>query len=102
MWSAPKAGNEYRVNVHFVDDSYWDDGNRSTHRSHDYPNLVEAVRASRDFLAEGYYTATSGVTGKKVTKSIDEDDVLLWRWVDGNWRKVTGLSAIDLLALLEH
>lgn len=97
MWGQPAEGLHYRVNVHFVDDSYWDDGNRSTHRSHDYATLAEAVKSRNTFIDTGRYTAKSWVTGGQVTKGVGEDDVILWRWSGEKWLRVEADSVIDLL-----
>jgi len=41
-WSAPKPGIKFRVCVFIVDDTYWDEGNRTTARGHDFAELGDA------------------------------------------------------------
>lgn len=79
-WTAPKPGLNYRVKVFFVDDTYWDDGNRTTSRSHDFATLSEAVGFKLKIVEAGSYPTTSSVTGEPLDRAIDADDVNIYKW----------------------
>jgi hypothetical protein len=89
---------KFRVAVNFVDDTYWDDGQRWTNRYHEVATLGEAVAMRRELVAAGRYQATSQVTGKTDWFSLhDETYVAVHMRVDGKW---TRLEKQDIITLL--
>ena len=90
---------DWRVAVNFVDDTYWDDGQRWTNRYHEVATLGEAVAMRRDLVKAGRYQATSHVTEETAWFSLyDETHVNIHRrGEDGKW---TRLEKQDIVSLL--
>ena len=104
-WSAPDEGFSFRVKVFVVDDTYWDDGNRTTSRLRDFKLLAEALAYKASVVKKGRFTTTSGHTGKEFTKHVDDDDVCVYRWLTGakprpKWAQLFNDDAVSLLGEL--
>lgn len=72
----------YVVRVTFVDNTYWDDGQRWTSRWHDFDGIAQAMDFKRAILKgadRGMYQATSYVTNKTDWFGVDEDSIRLFR-----------------------
>lgn len=95
-WNPPEEGKTFRAGVFVVDDTYWDDGNRTTRRDHDFATLSEAVAFKRDALMKRWYETTSWQTKERFRKWLDDDDVRLYRY-DGKWREVEDCDLVTLL-----
>lgn len=96
-FSTPADGIRFRACVFVVDDTYWDDGNRTTSRDHDFATLAEAVAFKRAALKKRWYEATSWHTGERFRKWVDDDDdVRLYRF-DGKWHEVKDCDLVTLL-----
>ena len=98
----PKDGIKFRVCAFIVDDTYWDDGNRTTSRNHDFATLGEAVAFQQEASKTGWYETVSWVTREKLRRHLDADDFRLYRWVPA---KTTGPGWLmvedgDLITLL--
>lgn len=101
-WNPPKPGINYRVKVFIVDDTYWDDGNRTTNRAHDFATLAEAVAFKAKTVEAGRYATTSWVTDEPLERGIDADDVQLYKWDVGEPGKTIGWVTLkdDAITLL--
>lgn len=62
----------YELKVFFIDDTYWDDGNRYAHRAYRYLTLKEAHARMNDILENGL--TTMGLGGIK-TFRIEKDEI---------------------------
>jgi hypothetical protein len=100
IWTTPAKGINYRVCVYIVDDTYWDDGNRSTHRLHDFAGLSEAHEFLTAAREKGWYETISRVTDEKLRRHLDPDSFILYRYDGEDWRKVNDDEILDLLSLL--
>ena len=98
-WGEPRAGIRFRVGVYIVDDTYWDDGNRTTSRAHDFAKLDEAFEFLTTSRKEGCYETVSGVTGKTLRRHLDPDAFCLYQYTEG-WRQVADDELLTLLSLL--
>lgn len=89
----------FRASVHFVDNTYWDDGNRYTCRYHGFATLAEAIEFRQKTLKVKWYEATSWVTGETDKFCLhDESYVHLDRRdVSGKWKRIKKPDAISLL-----
>ena len=99
IWSSPDKGINYRVCVYIVDDTYWDDGNRTTQRRHDFAGLAEAHEFLTESRKKGWYETTSCTTDEKLRRHLDPDCFVLYRY-DEDWHRVNDDELLDLLALL--
>lgn len=95
-WAKPRLGVRFRVIVYIVDDTYWDDGNRTTSRVHDFAELGEAYEFISTSRKSGWYETVSGVTREKLRRRLDPDSFCLYEWKRG-WNR---LKDDDILALL--
>ena len=98
-WIKPRKGIRFRVCVFIVDDTYWDDGNRTTSRDHDFIELAEAFEFLNAARKQGWYETTSGVTGDKLRRHLDPDAFHLYRY-DGEWHMINDGELLTLLSLL--
>jgi len=89
----------FRASVHFVDNTYWDDGNRYTRRYHEFATLAGAVEFRRKTLKAKWYEATSYETGETDKFFLhDESHVHLDRLDgDGKWQRIKSPDVITLL-----
>ncbi len=98
-WAAPKKGIKFRVCVWIVDNTYWDDGNRTTSRAHDFAELSEAFEFLEKARKQGWYETTSRETGEALRRHLDPDAFRLYRY-DGNWRQIDDDEILTLLSLI--
>ncbi len=74
-----KGITEYKMDVHFVDSTYWDDGSRYTKRTFTFQTEKEAVQAKKEILKSGI-KFTSSISGKTDIKYIyDEEDIKIYK-----------------------
>lgn len=74
-----KGTTEYKMDVHFVDSTYWDDGSRYTKRTFSFTNEKEAKQAKKEILKNGI-KFTSSVSGKTDIKYIySEEDIIIYK-----------------------
>lgn len=64
----------FRITYHFVDDTYWDDGNRTTSRTKEVASYSDAVDFVRSIVKKGTIE-TSRETGKSKRFHIDKKSV---------------------------
>ena len=101
-FSEPKDGIKYRVCAFIVDDTYWDDGNRTTSRDHDFKTLPEAVAFQQKARKKGWYETTSWVTREPLRRYLGHDDFHIYRWVGDKkprptWEMIKDDDIISLL-----
>ena len=101
-WREPKDGIRFRVCAFIVDDTYWDDGNRTTSRDHDFTTLGEAVAFRQVAIKAGWYETVSLVTQEKLRRHLDADAFRLYRWIADKkprpgWEMVESSDLITLL-----
>jgi hypothetical protein len=96
-WTEPEIGFSFRVKVFVVDDTYWDDGNRTTSRYHDFADLNQALAYKADTVKAGMFKLHSAVTGVLFSRHVDEDDVHVYKWTDGKWNQ---LNTTDIVTML--
>jgi pterin-4a-carbinolamine dehydratase len=66
----------YKVTYYFVDDTYWDDGNRTTSRNKEFKTYDQAVDFAKEIVAKGT-RETSRQTGKTQDFRVDKSSVLI-------------------------
>lgn len=98
-WSHPMNDVKYRVCVFIIDNTYWDDGNRTTSRDHDFSDLAEAYEFLTSARKRGWYETTSWVTREKLRRHLDPDAFRLYRY-GGEWHWVNDDEILTLLSLL--
>jgi len=98
-WSTPKPGIKFRVVVFIIDDTYWDDGNRTTSRDHDFATLAEAVDFLLSARKNGWYETVSRETHKPLRRHLAPDSFCLFRY-DGDWLSVEDTDILTLLSLV--
>ena len=87
----------FRACVHYVDDTYWDDGSRWTSDRYEFVTLGEAVAFRQRTLATSYKT-TSRQTGKPLFMyRLDDDAVTIDQRTDGKWHRLQDGDIISLL-----
>jgi hypothetical protein len=68
--------NKYRVTYYFVDNTYWDDGNRTTSRKKEFDTYDEAIAFCKQAVAQGV-SEQSKVTRKTDKFRVDKDSIHL-------------------------
>jgi hypothetical protein len=101
-WNPPDAGFHFRVKVFVVDDTYWDDGNRTTSRSSDFRTLKEALDYQTGVLKARQFKLTSGVTGVLFSRSVDADDVHVYKWFDSKWHQLNSTDVVTMLGQISE
>lgn len=66
--------DNYVVHYWFIDSTYWDDGNRSTHREKEFTRQDIAVDFARGIVKNGT-TETSKVSGKTSKFTVSRDSI---------------------------
>jgi hypothetical protein len=99
-WTEPKIGDKFRVCVFIVDDTYWDDGNRTTSRDHDFAELSEAYKFLTEARKRGWYETTSWETRQKLRRHLNHDDFILYLHTAEGWRRIDDDEILTLLSLL--
>jgi len=87
------------VCVFIVDDTYWDEGNRTTARGHDFAELGDAYEFLDAARKKGWYETISVVTKEKLRRHLGPDAFRLYRH-DGHWQQVGDDEILTLLSLI--
>lgn len=101
-WGKPKSGTKFRVCVYIVDDTYWDDGNRTTSRDHDFADLVAAHEFLIAARKKGCYETTSLETGKPLRRHLGPDafHLLIYDAAKATWRKIDDDEILTLISMV--